>query len=81
MATNGLVMMFFYVLVGMPFAWHKCGSGFAYEWVGYWQDYSNFSVGVSEARSKWLGTWIKESLAQGFAPAGKEMSISSIRIS
>ena len=65
MATNVLVVVFFYVLVGMPFAWHKCGGGFAYEWIGYWQDYTTFSVGVSEARSKWLCTWIKESLAQG----------------
>ena len=30
-ATSALVVPFFYVLVGMPFAWHKCGCGSAYE--------------------------------------------------
>jgi len=65
LAVNVLVVIFFYAVVGVPFSWHKCGGGFAYDWIGYWQDYKSFEVGISEARAKWLCNWIDETLAQG----------------
>ena len=35
------------------------------EWVGYYLDYSRFAIGISEARSRWLVKWLRDTLASG----------------
>ena len=62
---NLTLAIFFQVLMGLPFAWHKFAGGVTLEWVGYWLDYSRFAIGISEARARWLEKWCKEVLMNG----------------
>eukprot|EP00973_Karenia_brevis_P003870 533972-Karenia_brevis.AAC.1 len=44
-------------VLGTPISWRKVAGGFAYEWIGYWQDLQHCRVGISEQRTAWLRTW------------------------
>ena len=55
---NILLVIFYLVLIGMPFSWKKFRGGDELDWVGYWVDYKTFCVGVSESRAKWVILWL-----------------------
>ena len=59
------LIIFWQVLMGVPFAWHKFGGGSELDWVGYYLDYRRFAVGISEGRSRWMETWLRDTLAAG----------------
>ena len=41
-----------WLLMGTPFAWHKFRGGLQCDFVGFWLDYVNFEVGLSEKRTE-----------------------------
>jgi hypothetical protein len=49
-----MLSVFFLTITGMPFSWKKFGGGYQFEWIGYWLDYGNFTLGISAKRSEWL---------------------------
>ena len=53
-----MITLFFYTVMGLPFALHKCGGGQEYEWIGYWMDLRTFSTGISTRRKDWLQGWL-----------------------
>ena len=64
-SLNLVTLVFFYVLVGMPFSWGKCAGGFQLSWVGYFLDAQTFAVGLSDSRAAWLLRWAREAVSQG----------------
>jgi len=57
--------IYFQVVMGVPFSWPKFGGGTSFEWVGYFQDYNRFAIGISETRAAWLASWCKATLLAG----------------
>ncbi|CAE8640882.1 unnamed protein product, partial [Polarella glacialis] len=58
-----LLFLYLWVLVGTPFSWAKTKGGIACDYVGYWLDFGNFEIGISEGRAQWMMKWIKEIIA------------------
>ncbi|CAE8737766.1 unnamed protein product [Polarella glacialis] len=48
-----------WIMIGAPFAWEKFRGGLELDWVGYWLDYTNFRLGLSERRTLWLCEWLR----------------------
>eukprot|EP00973_Karenia_brevis_P055643 7737834-Karenia_brevis.AAC.1 len=48
---NMLLALYMLEVLGTPISWRKVAGGFAYEWIGYWQDLQHFRVGISEQRT------------------------------
>ena len=57
--------MLLLVVLGVPFSWPKFRGGHEVDWVGYWLDYKNFEVGLSEARAHWIMKWLLAKLVEG----------------
>ena len=70
-----LLAVFFLRVMGMPLSWKKFKGGFAYEWVGYWQDFEQRAVGISEGRARWLADWCQRTLADGSVHAAEFRSV------
>ena len=62
---NLALTIFSWAVCGTPFSWKKTRGGFQLDWIGYWSDYSTFSLGISEGRAKWLIGWITDLLCEG----------------
>ena len=65
MFDNLVLMILFQVMMGVPYAWQKFAGGTELEWVGYYLDYKAFTIGISEARAKWLADWLRDTHAAG----------------
>ena len=63
--TDLLLLLYCWEVAGSPFSWAKRRGGFAQDWVGYWVDYSTFSIGASEARAVWMINWIRDVVSSG----------------
>ena len=46
----------------VPMSWKKSEGGIAYNWIGYYQDWQRFQLGLSESRATWLAKWLEERL-------------------
>ena len=65
-ATDAIVVaLLFMVVLGVPFSWHKCKGGTQVEWVGYYVDLEQKSVGISEKRADWICNWVETTVAAG----------------
>ena len=65
-ATDAVVVaLLFMVVIGVPFSWHKCKGGTKVEWVGYFVDLEQKSVGISEKRADWICNWVQTTVATG----------------
>ena len=53
------------LIFNFPAKWAKCHGGTEYQWVGYWEDVKNFSLGISASRRNWVIKWITEILEKG----------------
>ena len=42
------------IMAGVPFAYHKFRGGLQLDFVGYWLDYTRFSLGIAERRVRWI---------------------------
>ena len=47
-----------YEVVGTPFAYHKFKGGLEVDYIGYHVSYSSWSAGVSDARARWVISWV-----------------------
>ena len=63
--TDLLFAIFVWTLVGSPFSWKKCRGGLALHWIGYFQDYSRFEIGISESRANWIVDWGERIINEG----------------
>ncbi|CAE8625303.1 unnamed protein product, partial [Polarella glacialis] len=64
---NILLTVTMWLMFGTPLAWLKFRGGFATDWVGYYLDLMNFSVGISLARSQCLTKWAVQVPRDGMA--------------
>ncbi|CAL1155276.1 unnamed protein product [Cladocopium goreaui] len=65
-ATDAIVVaLLFMVVLGVPLSWHKCKGGTQVEWVGYYVDLEQKSVGISEKRADWICNWVETTVAAG----------------
>lgn len=42
------------IMAGVPFAYHKFRGELQLDFVGYWLDYTRFSLGIAERRVRWI---------------------------
>ena len=54
-----------WVALGVPWKWKKWRGGHQASWIGYWLCFESYQLGISEARSKWLRSWIEKTLSDG----------------
>ncbi len=47
-------------MIGAPFAGGKFRGGFEVDFIGYYLDYAKFELGLSEARTRWLCSWMED---------------------
>lgn len=52
--------------LGAPFKWSKQRGGQVTEWIGLTTDYRVYAMGLSERRSQWLCSWIRDILESGY---------------
>ena len=71
MFQNLLLMIFFQIVLGLPYAWHKFAGGVELEWVGYWVDVGRFELGISAARAAWASRWLSDKAAEGRVRLGE----------
>ncbi|CAE8743401.1 unnamed protein product [Polarella glacialis] len=55
------------LMFGTPLAWRKFRGGLTTDWVGYYLDLMNFSVGISLARFQWFAKWAVQVHRDGVA--------------
>ncbi len=60
-----LFLILLWEVAGTPFAWHKTKGGVQTDWIGYWLDYGKFELGITEARGRWLATWLADTVERG----------------
>ena len=58
-----IVLALFEVL-DVPVKWEKVKGGFEYQWIGYWSSLTNFTVGISEGRRRWVLEWLDQVLEE-----------------
>ena len=49
-----VLIIFYYVLLGLPFAWHKFSGGLKCGWVGFELILKENALGLSVARAQWM---------------------------
>ena len=57
-----LAVLLFITVLGAPLSWRKTRGGQTVEWLGYWIDLRQGSVGIAEHKVAWLRTWISKAL-------------------
>jgi hypothetical protein len=57
-----ILTLLYYVVLGVPFSWHKTGGGLSYDWIGFQIDLRTFEVGLTRKRRQWLLEWIESAV-------------------
>ena len=52
------LIIFFFVLLGLPFSWHKFRGGDEFGWVGFELNLRESKLGLSIQRAQWLVHWL-----------------------
>ena len=55
--------------MGYPFKWAKTRAGFRVEWLGMETEYSSYRLGLTEKRSGWLVSWLRDKVKLGHVTA------------
>ena len=63
-----LLVLFFWLVIGLPFSWKKFHGDFVTDYVGFYFDYSKFTLGVNEKRTAWLVAAVEALATDGRAP-------------
>ena len=66
-----LLVVFYYVVMGIPFSWKKFRGGLNMDYVGYWTCLDLRLVGLSEGRASWIRKWISRTLEAGKVHTGE----------
>jgi hypothetical protein len=53
-----VLVIFFYVLMGLPFSWKKFAGGLMCCWVGFELELAERVLGLSSRRAEWLSKWL-----------------------
>ena len=61
------LVIFYLVVLGLPFAWKKFGGGSVLSWVGFEICLQSAKIGLSEQRARWLCRWLDDSVSTGRA--------------
>ena len=55
--------------MGYPFKWAKTCARFRVEWLGMETEYSGYRLGLTEKRSGWLVSWLRDKVELGHVTA------------
>ncbi|CAJ1404212.1 unnamed protein product [Effrenium voratum] len=53
-SLSGIGFLVCLIMAGVPFAYHNFRGGLQLDFVGYWLDYTRFSLGIAERRVRWI---------------------------
>ena len=68
------VIIFFYVVFGVPFSWRKFVDGLQFQWVGFELFLQPCKFGLTRKRAEWLRKWLGETASHG------KVKISDMRV-
>ena len=68
-------VVFFMSLLGFPWNWKKFRGGDTVAWIGYEINLSEYLVGISVGRAKWLADWVEKVLDVGFVQVNELESV------
>ena len=54
------LVIFFFVVLGLPFSWHKFKGGDEFGWVGFVLNIRECKLGLSVQRAQWLVKWLSQ---------------------
>ncbi len=57
-----LAVLLFLTVLGAPLSWRKTRGGQSVEWLGYWIDLRQGTLGIAERKVAWLRNWISKAL-------------------
>ena len=60
-----VVIVFYYVLMGLPFSWKKFIGGTTFQWVGFELVLKGAKLGISLQRAQWLIRWLNSTAQAG----------------
>ena len=60
-----MLLVFFYTLLGVPFAWRKFAGGVQCSWVGFELDLGERVLGLTASRATWLVGWMQRAISAG----------------
>ena len=58
-----IAVVFYYAVLGLPFAWHKFKGGHSCEWVGFKVVLAERALGLTQGRADWKASWLEKTCA------------------
>ena len=62
MIDNTVLLLLLLATLRVPFSWKKCEGGLCYSWLGLFQNWKSFQLGLSETRALWIARWCEQRL-------------------